>query len=391
MSKGTILVHKSGSLFRTRGAMRANTKGENGETEGLVRRLCSAYPDVDVVYWGLTQGDLPCPVIRPHIDGIKETSTGDEQRAGFALDVADLQHYQPILAFIETAGYTPTMSLIDNPRGANVLQANVRYVAPKLNVIQSFKLPRIVVNNDPRTYPKDQEMSYGWDYCRPAALLDQYNGPSKTQVVGGQRYVRRAVYARNESWAYHIRGDNTNEFPIVCVAHAHIEDGTGNGSRTAWDALFSSMEFYVYGRGWPTGQRFLGELAADQVNSVLRQCICCPVVAHTPDFYTGKPFVLEAQGCIPLLFGSGAHSHTWDKQGIYLPLDDPWRIKTRDSLPRLVDRLATDDGVRAEQRERWREICQPDWTVLDRLVEDLGRLEPRSSAWTERYGGYIVQ
>jgi hypothetical protein len=272
---------------------------------------------------------------------------------------------------VSTAGYSPTFSWIGNPKASQLQAVAIRYQAPMLNALERFKLPRIVINNDPRTYPKDQEMSYGWKYARPQALLDQCDDVSM-RVVGGKTYRRVCLHARSESWAYHIPTENTDEVLCTAVHHAHIKDGCKTGSSQAWDAILKGTTFPVYGKGWEKyegydPQRMPGCITPAEVREKLRISTCAPVVSNTPGFYTGKPYVLMSCGCIPILFGS-RHSHTYDPKQLFLPFDSPWRVKRYGDMQKILERVHCE---REELRAHWREVLQPDWKVLDEVVDKL--------------------
>jgi hypothetical protein len=377
-----ILVSKYGGLFCTREAAAKNSSsGEQGETEGLIRHLTKEH---DVLYFGRYEGKPLCQVVEPNIKGFRETTTWEQQCEGFRQDIAAVEAFQP-QAYVMSAGYSVTMSMIQNPNSTTVQAASIRYTAPILNLLTHFELPRIVVNNDPRTYPKDQEMSLGWPYARPVALLDQGWGDVNC-VVGGGRYIRRSVYAKAESWAHHLRRPNTREFPAVCIAHAHIHDGCKQKDRVGpWHNVLDGNDIWVYGKGWEGfGCNWQGCLDPAQVMDLLNRCDCCPCVAQK-QFYTGKVYVCEAQGCVPLLYGDGSDPYTWDPLQQFLPFDSPWRIRKPGDLARIVDmtRAQYDDMI-----GWWGDMCQPDWTKLDDMLSELETTDWRTRKWWERWGGY---
>lgn len=397
--KPAILVTKSGSAFYTRrAASRASNVGEQGETEGTLRHLLER-DDVRVVYFGAYRGEAldGLTVVEPDIEGHDEWTTFARQKEGFENDVAALEPHGPFVGYLCVAGYSPTMSMIDNPKASTVQAQSVRYQAPMLNVLERFGLPRLVVNNDPRTYPKDQEMSLGWDRARPEALLDQCDDV-KQVVVGGRSYTRRSVWARPESWAYHIRRENTDELPCVVIAHAHIGDGCKMRDRGySWSNVLGFPRpdgLRVYGRGWEhypgyDPEVMPGPVKPNEVMDILRTATCCPCVSAGPKFYTGKVYVCEAQGCVPLLYGDGADPFTWDPEGVIEPLDSPWRVVKPGDLLARVNLLRRSRADREERREFWREACRPRWDVLDRLVDDLLAGRDRTSpSWFRDYGGY---
>lgn len=374
MSKPVLFVCKSGSPFYSRSYVRrASSSGEQGETEGVIRHLVSR-GDVRVVYFGITYGELPCEVITPAVEGLDEWTDGPTQRDRFRRDEDAVRALgAELLGVINVSGYSPTMSLVDNEKGAQVQSSSIRYTAPMLNLLQAFKLPRVVINNDPRTYPKDQEMSFGWDWVRPRALLDQQQLDGK-QVVGGVKYRRNSVWAKCESWGFLERVKNRRDLPCIILGHSHFRTGIKNGGKTreAWDNVMGEHCTYpLYGAGWEGRENWLGPLEAADVPQVLACARCCPVVAHTPRFYTGKPYVLVASGCVPLLYGGwDVPPGTWDPYGHFVPLDSSLRIRKPGDLERLVKWLE-DDVYYEAQLETWQHLCQPDWTWLDMVVDRL--------------------
>jgi len=393
----TLLIAKGGGVYRTRAeARKSSAVGEQGETEGTILHLLERR-DVRLVYFGKYLGEVPrgLTVVQPHLQDLNEMSTGAYQDECLAADVAELDEYAPFVGFVNVAGYSPTMSFINNPKQTTTQAACIRYTAPMLNAIQHFKLPRLVVNNDPRTYPKDQEMSMGWPWCVPAALLDQWAGTYST-VVGGVRYQRRSVYARAESWAVpDVFLGLEKTVPCTCVAHAHIYDGCKQRKREqSWHAVLDDPNmgwlvehgFRLYGRGWartPWSYLSPGVIKPDEVRAVLGQARYCPCVSAGSHFYTGKPWVLMAQECVPLLYGDGTDPYTWDPYGKMVPLDDPWRVTKPGDLSRL-SKMGPDS-----QLERWRELLKPDFSLLDQMIDDLLDGETvGDDRWHELYGGY---
>lgn len=396
--KKAILIAKGGGVFYTRKeAAKNSTSGEQGETEGIIRYLV-AHPDVTPIYYGQYRGEHLCDVFEPDIRGITEQCAGCEQTAAFERDyMRFMQEYfdHDVIGFINVSGYSPTFSHIDNPNWATVQAAAVRYTAPMLDIIQRLKIPRIVVNNDPRTYPRDQEMAHDrWSYSRPAALLDQRE-KRWDKVVGGKKFKCHSVYAAPESWAHHDPRENTNRRYCTMIAHAHLHDGIRVPGRERalrqWLHREYPLGFEVWGKGWERYEHYEpeiypGVLKPDEVLDVLNETICCPVIAHEPGFYTGKIYVLVAQGCIPLLYGRG-DEYTYDPLEKILPLNSPFRFDSHrgflDAVERVVERQSS-------LRDFWKKACEPRWEVLTDLIDDLlvGR-DMTTESWFDDYGGYF--
>lgn len=405
----SIIVSKGGSCFFTREeARKTSSSGEQGETEGLLRHLLEN-PNLQVVYFGYYRGEVldGLTVVEPTSRGLDEWSLETEQEARFRQDEENLESVlegTPI-AFFNVAGYAPTFSCIGNPKGVTVQQCNVLYTAPMLNAIRHFKAPRIVVNNDPRSYPKDQEMTLMWDEVRPAALLDQRNLDT-SMVVGGRQYRRRSVWAKCESWAWlpsshDLFSSLGREFDCMIVAHAHMTDGTRQkGRNDTWQQILNPREdvielrdkgMRVYGAGWTSYDEYdevlmPGKIRPDEVINLMSNTFCCPITACGSLFYTGKPYLLLSCGCLPILYGDGIDPYTWDPYGVHLPLSSDLRIFQPGDLKKQV-KYHVDNYT--ELLPMYRERFPKDFTVLDRLTEDLmqGR-NWHSDEWFHDYGGY---
>jgi len=394
----SLLIAKTGGVFYTRAhAAKNSSSGEQGETEGLMRHLHEAFPDVQIIFFGHAHGLEEYPWIT-HIEshGTREYPnepwliSSDQQKSNWAKDTAVIKEYEPVAA-ICVAGYSPTWSTIGNARDACVQVNSLKYSGPALNLIQSLRLPRIVVNNDPRTYPKDQEMSYGWEYCRPAALLDQTSGETY-QVVGGRRYLRRSVYAAAESWGFHLTLPAMERaYSCTAIAHAHINDGCKQRGRYgAWHAVLTGdlpPDFRLFGKGWTDDTvGYCGVLKPDEVSVELRRSFTCPMVGLAPGFYSSKIFVALAQECLPILYGRGEEPFAYDPFGRYVPLDSPYRMRVPGDLKKIVMMLqAQDSGYRKQLAE----TVRPDYMLLDDCVVDLldGR-DTSSESWFSEFGGY---
>jgi hypothetical protein len=402
-----LLVNKGGSAFRTRANARlASAVGEQGETEGTIQHLAERN-DIRVVYFGRYLGeDIGCDaVVAPSATlalaadygSYVQDASPEEQEAAWLADMQSLETViggDEVIGLLQVAGYSPTFSWIGNPKASTVQCSSVMYQGPQLKACEYFKIPRLIVNNDPRTYPKDQEMSFGWEYARPAALLDQCQLDRKI-IVGGEHYLRRSVWARSESWAYQERRENTDKMSSVCIAHAHITDGCKQRGRdAAWanvlgDTLPSGLR--VFGRGWENFSGYdpavmVGEIKPSEVLDVFNCTTCCPCVAAAPGFYTGKVYVCESQGCIPILYGNGDDPYTWDPNGVFLPLNSPLRVCKPGDLARVVDETCKEKDA---LRETWHALCKPHFSLLDEMIDKLvAGKDWRSAEWFDRFGGY---
>lgn len=389
----TILICKAGCVFRTR-ACPGNAAGEQGETEGIIRHLLKRN-DINLVYFGSYSGEALCDtIIQPEIHDLSDISLGGYQRELWKLDIDNVKSYEPA-AFIQIAGYSPTFSVIDNPNYVKVQAAAVRYTAPMHNICQHFEIPRIVINNDPRTYPKDQEMTLmNWDWCRPRALLDQ-RSKDWIKKVGGKGYKVRSLFSRCESWGYHIHRNNLHEDPCVVIAHNHFDQGITNHDplyRHAWRHILQPMlpeNTHVYGNGWPEdGKVYQGCVSPEDVLDLFQMHTCGPVVSHTHGFYTGKPYVMMSQGCIPLLhldydeYELLMPEEIWDTHGFR---NTYRRLAERGDLARMAYELHSSSERYEEAFDHWTKALKPDWTILDQLVDSI--VEDRFV--DNAFGGYL--
>lgn len=390
----TIFVNKASMSFVTREeAARGSATGEQGDTEGWLRHIMRR-GDFKVIYVGKTRGDmigsgLCHEVYTTETRGIS-VYDGKEQQAQFDKDARELKHYEPV-AMLQTAGPCYTMSWINNPKYTTVQEQSIHYGAPALNIMQQLRLPRVVINNDPRTYPRDQEMSLGWPFCRPAALLDQCQA-SGPMVVGGKQYTRKSVYAHCESWLYCPQRTNTRQFPLVVVAHCHVGDGCKQKGRDqTWQRILGDKSIWpehlaVFGQGWEHYSQYdpafmKGKVNPQQALDLFNDSLCTPCIAAVPGFATGKGYVAISQGCIPLPVGDDEYA--WDWSGVACPLDSAYRIRKPGDFYRLADWIERDYAMHLET---WQEALKPRFQVLDNLLDDL---QAGRRIDDGRYGGYL--
>lgn len=389
----TILVCKSGTVFRPRSSSKSSSsRGEQGETEGLIRHLVDR-GDCNIVYFGRYSGDeiLTHSVIGPSLDAVKPythdpaSCPASAQDAGFDDDERELRQHDEIVGFINMMGYSATMSIVGNPKQTIVQAAGINYVAPMLAALQRLKIPRICIVTDPRCYPRDQEMTYGWGWARPRALLDQYAlGFQTERVIGGSSFAVHTVYGAPQSWGTLERAQPVlSKVLSTCVAHAHVKTGIHKSSWDPWRSVLRDVPlgFEMWGEGWDDGPFedepwVRGPCRADEVSNMLSRGVACPVVEHTRGFLTGKPYVVRAAGAIPLLFGN------YDSTGVLLPLDHPSRMHYDDSLRDKCEWVS--EHVH-ELENIWDEALKPDFSVLDRLVDDL----LAGKSLDGRYGEYV--
>jgi hypothetical protein len=290
-----VMMQKYGMKWYSRDCTR-NKIGEQGETEGIMRWLVEQ--GHKVVYFGAHEGTVPgVEFITPSLEGLDSDSPAAHQIECWAEDIEHLGDLG-ITHALQINGLAPTFSWIDNPNGARLQSFSVRMCGPWLNALQSLGLPRLCVNNDPRSYPRDQEMSHGWDWVRPTMLLDQGNFVKNT-IVGGKPYRRVSVYGACESMGYLPQRENLGLVDCVVVAHNHTTCGIRSKTQD-WSALeHLPPGTKVYGNGWEVGGQFMGPITPNEVLDRFREAKTCYYAPHTPGFMTGKPYVATSQGCYP--------------------------------------------------------------------------------------------
>ncbi len=403
--KPVVVVSKVGGVFYTRALASKNSKvGEQGETEGIIKHLLERN-DIQVVYFGQWRGDIPNKMIyvEAFIDGLDELSTAAYQKECWAKDVKNLEIYEPKFA-LQVAGYASCNCSIDNPVGAAIQAAGIRYCGPLLNILQALKLPRLMVNNDPRSYPRESEMVWGWDYCRPRALLSQRTR-NWTRRMRRLTFECREVYAGAENWCEHIQLSQHKTVPCTIVAHAHIKDGCRFAKRNqSWEVVLSPQEdvkalkhegMRVYGKGWQhfsgyDPELMPGAIRPNEVMVELAKAKVCPAVAAGDNFYTGKLRTCLAQGCLPLFYGKG-EPFTFDPLQKYIPFDSEARITRPGDLRRLVEFFDRDEMARQDLVNMLWDASAPDWTLFDKCINDaLDGRDMKSEEWYQEYGGYRV-
>jgi hypothetical protein len=269
--------------------------------------------------------------------------------------------------------------------------------------MQQLKLPRLVTNFDSRNWPKDSEMSNGWDWVRPRAVLG-LRDYEKTRTICGQKYLCREVQSGLGNCCEETPlPDLTKTLPVTIIAHAHVADGCNFPARDeAWQTMLSpaddvralrAMGMTIHGKGW---EHFSGYDAGYMLRMVppqealrlLASAKTCPVVPAADGYYTNKFRRLLTQGCLPLFYGRGA-PHTADPQGKYVRLDSWMRITKPGDLLTLVKFWDSHEEDRQAEIIRLQSLMAPDWSVFDNmLTEALRGADYDNWAWFEKFGGY---
>lgn len=406
--KPVVLVSKIGAVAytneynKTRPA-KLSSAGEQGTTEAVIAHLLKRN-DIQIVYFGQWRGEVPHRMfyVQSDISGLTDLTTSKEQKERWVNDVSKIAPLKPRI-HVTISGYAPTWCSVDNPHVSAVQACSIRYTAPVVNVIQKCKLPRIVIVNDIRNYPREGEMSHGWDWARPAALLSQ-RAKEWSRILMGVRWDVREVYSAAEHWREFVRLPRHDKiYPVTVVGHAHMLDGKKlKGYDDVWRTILSprcdveklkSIGMRIYGKGWEHYSGFdselmLGLLKPHEVMKILAESKTCPVTITGGELYTNKGRFCLAQRCLPLFYGRGG-PYTYDPLGVQMPLNSDCRIEKPGDLLKLVRYFDQNDIMRSNLIDSLWAHTRPDYSLLDECINDLlAGHDTSGDAWWEKYGGY---
>ncbi len=348
--------------MRAGSVLRKNPKGEQGETLGLLKHL-------DCPYFG--RGDVWENIIPSDVDNLNHDSTAREQEMRWENDYRNvISHFggKPRGIFV-VAGYAPTMCTIGNPKFVTVQSAAVRYYAPPVALIHKLDVPTIWCVTDPRCSPRFQEMTLMWSNTVPHALLSQWHCDRRfNRVVSGKKYACHAVYGACESWGDLPENRCEGNGRAVVLGHSHVKSDIKTGDASVWREVLSTHDGPVYGNGWDWAvdegyikKEMYGGVTSD-IPGVLAEYSYCPVVSHTKGFRTGKPYVLVANGVVPVLTEN--YVQLWPGY----PREWIWP-----NLPPYVEAMTW-----------WRERMTPNFDTVDLIVDHL-----RAGTFQKHtYGGY---
>lgn len=399
-----IVVSKIGAVLRTR-ACGSTPRGEQGDTEGLVRHLVTQ--GHRVTYFGRVKGELTSHHVSPDLDDMDPYSPAEVQQEKFENDYEAVMNswpgFMPKL-YLSMNGQTSGWVTLDNPNGVMVRELSLRYIGPALGLANRLSEDHGTViarsNADVRTYAREQELTTTWPAALPVALLDQ-QVLEVTQRIHGIPVRRKSVRGLVESWAYYepVTNGAHRDISSVVIGHAHIGDGARlPGRDQCWrqilgDGAFEELpDLLIWGGGWEYFSmhkdyidRFPGMVDSTAVMSMLAETVSTPVVPYSSTFYSSKPYLVAHAGCVPLFYGDGTQDFTFDAAGELEPLDSPLRLKKPGDLVQAVRLLRRDPTAGGNLLLR----LQPNFSVVDQLVGDIeSGLEPTSDLWWERYGGY---
>lgn len=381
-----VLVSKTGCVFYSRDAVVSYAGEVGGQSEGAMRALVRA--GFRVVYFGRWDGSFVpgIEVVEPHIDGLKASSPPELQEELWELDAASLEQHAPFGFALHFSGPPHSQSTIANPQRAKVIDAAVRYQGPALYALHRFKLRRAVALVDPLQRPRDQEMSQRWPEARPVALIGQGND-RRISIVGRKQYAVETVYGACETWNYDVPSFSEKRAPAVCVAHAHLD----RVPQTTWIDLLGNPPdgFRVYGSGWRdfiawNSETFPGPLPAPSAFDQLRYACCCPVLAHTENWFGTKQWLCLSNGCIPLSYGRTGHEPCcWDPEQKHLPLDHWSRVLKPGDVKSISERMFHDQSWFELRLCEMKERFKPNFSVLLDMASAM--MEGKTSGW----GGYM--
>lgn len=364
-----IALMRTGTVLYADNAKASNVAG-NQDALGVLRYLKQTGHSVCI--FGRAEGDFGVPVYDVNLSGLDEDSLGDKWHERIDKAIVDLKEWKPEVA-LNIAGAAPTISDPNNPFGTLTQMWSMRTVLPALKAMHVLDLPRIVVINDPRNYPKDHEMVY-WDRCVPAAVLSQREF-SWVRTVRGRKQHITEVYAGAENWwSYGMSPkslDGVREGAII-LAHAHFADKRVNSRGTredVWNLVIQSFAgqcLDIYGRGWDGYPQWCGELRHSEVQDKLVSYSGGPMIPIQSNFNSGKLREYVLAGCMPRPVTSD--QLTYDILERYVPLNHVSRVHAGVEWREMWDR----DWI-----EHLREITTPDFTPLERCLagEKMGGVE----------------
>ncbi len=403
----TILVQRQGAAFWPREkiaerspkerSIKGAANADQGDCEAIIRHLVKR-SDIRVVYFGHFKSRLyntkkkalidGCEIILPHTYDYDEYTTKVEQQEGFALDLEEVAALEPKLIIV-SAGYASSVSMLNNPSKVSVQTCALRYYAPLLAIQHALKLQRIVVCNDLRAYPKEQEINYM--NVVPCALLSQRE-QERVTVIAGKRWRRREVLSGAENWIEPKRLEAVKTTSCTMISHAHIATNFKQPKR---DAIFHHIldgelpkDFHIYGNGWEHYSGYDPEYMHGPVREpfeLLAQAVSSPMLAPTTNYATYKPKLCVAQRCVPL-YWSG-ESHGVDPLHEYYPDWAPTRLRKPGDLLWAAEQLENRDNSKLLDA-LWQKM-RPDFSLLDSCIDDvLSGRDMKSESWWQKYGGY---
>lgn len=333
-----IAIMRTGTVLYSDNSNASPVAG-NQDVLGILRYLRGR----DVCIFGMTSGEFDVPVFNVNMKGLDYLSPGTAFHERIDAAIAELAAWKPDIC-LNIAGGAPTISDPCNEWGVLSQAWAMRTVLPCLKACHVLDIPRHVVINDPRNYPKDHEMHY-WPRAMPASMLSQRER-TWTRTVRGREQVCHEVYAGAENWwSYGLEPVEAEREGIIVMAHSHLGDSRIKHRQGLLDSLDNCLDDYdIYGRGWEGNPRWKGVIKQGEVLEVLSRYKCGPMIPIEPDFCTAKLREYALAGVHPLTVWG------WER---YKPqvIDGHWGV--------TYDR----DYV-----EYIRQVTTPDFSALEELL-----------------------
>jgi hypothetical protein len=387
MSKPTVLVMRTGSAWHL-DEKGLTPEGEGKDSMAVIRALKSRGYDVILagrlrgrvegcrhVDWNVKHGD----VYWHH----KKECTAECDRV-----VEELRPMNPQVC-VNVVGQCPTLSDVNNDRDVIVQDFSAKYVLPGLRIVQDLALPRICVVNDPRQYPRDQEMNY-WKHVVPAAVLSQERRIFPRKILDCRYEINTAAAGCQNWWSLgeeQLR--SSRQMEVMVIAHSHFRDGRVNKKRAevwAWILKDMAHRYVVYGKGWDGwGDEYPGFVKPGEVLPLLRTAVCGPMIPIYEGFVTAKLRQYALSGAVPLLYGRGVEWLTYDKQEHHVAHDEELRFCNPRERDNLIQRALRDSLWAKNWCDEIVSRTRPDFSMLYVAVDALA--EGRRDV--ANLGGYV--
>jgi len=337
------MVAKTGSVLHVSDVDTMSVLGDYRNALGIIEYLRDQ--GHDVLVFGQHVGNVDGVThIRPDIRGLDDLSLVKDADRAYSNACDLVARWAPEVC-VNIAGMTPSVSYLGNPRRASTRCFAVKYVAPTQWVIQHLALRRILVVNDFRCYPREQEMLY-WPHLIPHSILSQEERTFSRKILD-HRFEVRAVNSGAENWwSYGIkRKKSTGELDCVVIANAWPP------KRVAiWETLLTDR-CTVYGKGWPDHTW----IQPGEVLPMLARARCGVVIPPAEGFRTSKPRKYCLMGALPLLYAGPTLAY---------PGPGP-TVRNAKELDTAIDNIVDLHHLWIDYLNT---ITEPDFTLLNRAL-----------------------
>lgn len=402
-----IMFCKTGSVLRLgETANSASPVGDQRDALGVLEYLLDAGHDVCV--FGVVHNPenyMHRPNFHCIIPDVRDLDTDSLIKT---VDEKYEEAAQKLIAWkpdvcVNVGGMTPTTSYLGNPWMTSTQCFAIKYVGPALYALQKAQIPRVLIINDPRNYPREQEMTF-WEYNRPVAVLSQEE-TSFDRTIKSKKYKVLTAYAAAENWwSYGMDeinpNSNTRHHDCLIIAHSHMRDGRlKKGRDNVWVDILGdcNFNFTLFGKDWEYFSKYdktkmLGPCKPGEVHEFLRNTKMGPMIPCAHGFNTGKMRMYAINGALPLLYGRGEYL-TYDLYQHYIALTSNLRFTTTEDLRSLIDRWSKDDEGRAAVVEMLQELTRPNFKKLDSCLNEISLMQDWENTtlkreWINAFGGY---